>query len=385
MKDRFSSVIMDIVIFLIICVCIVFAYIILGEFKEVQTATVPENAIEVSEIKKQENIKMPEAVENRKVNVVENKNSNNETPENNTVSNPLNEIKEANNLQTENKIDYSNITVNKYFYNQLEDYSKNIYKAFEANKENMKKGTYKVELEDSFSKLLSQSNGQDALGKYYQSAIEAYTYDNPDVFYLSPNKMYLNIETTTRGSNVSYYVYIDQGDGTNYLIDEITSKEQIDSYIKNIEQVRNQILQNRKQNVYDNIKMVHDYLITNVEYDTTISKDNIYNIYGAMVNKQAVCEGYARSFKYLMDALEIPCTLVIGKGTNSEGRTENHAWNYVELQNKWYAVDCTWDDPVSMTGWVSEASKTRYFLKGSRRYVKRPYSKRTIYRWWKNI
>ena len=84
-----------------------------------------------------------------------------------------------------------------------------------------------------------------------------------------------------------------------------------------------------------------------------------------MVNKECVCEGYARSFKYLMDELEIPCVLVIGKGTNSEGRTENHAWNYVQLNNNWYAVDCTWDDPVSTTGWVSEASKTKYFLKGS--------------------
>ena len=60
----------------------------------------------------------------------------------------------------------------------------------------MKEGTYKINLGTSFSNILSKQNGQEELGKYYQSAIEAYTYDNPDVFYLSPNKMYLNIETT---------------------------------------------------------------------------------------------------------------------------------------------------------------------------------------------
>ena len=60
----------------------------------------------------------------------------------------------------------------------------------------------------------------------------------------------------------------------------------------------------------------------------------------------------------------IPCVIVIGQGTNSE-RTEIHAWNYVQLDGTWYAVDCTWDDPVSQTGWVSQSSKEKYFLVGS--------------------
>ena len=66
-----------------------------------------------------------------------------------------------------------------------------------------------------------------------------------------------------------------------------------------------------------------------------------------------------------MDVLDIPCTIAIGRGTNSEGRSENHAWNYVQLDGNWYAVDCTWDDPVSNTGWISKSSKYRYFLIGS--------------------
>ena len=69
-------------------------------------------------------------------------------------------------------------------------------------------------------------------------------------------------------------------------------------------------------------------------------------------------------------SLGIPCILVIGKGTNSEGKTENHAWNYVQVEDVWYAIDTTWDDPVSMTGWVSQSSKYRYFLKGSNDILK---------------
>ncbi len=348
MRSRLATVIMTIVIFLIIGVFILFGIILWDEFINLETSVQPENVKTVISENRNtidKDIKAPEILEN-----------------------PFNEIKDG--KTTGSEVDYSNVTINKYFYNQLEEYSQIIYKAFKTNKENMKTGTYKIELGSSFSTLLSESNGQEQLGKYYQSAIEAYTYDNPDVFYLSPNKMYLNIETTTRGSNVTYYVYINCGNEANYLIDEFSSKEQIDEAISQIEQVRNQILKNKKANTYDNIKMVHDYLIENIEYDTTISKDNIYNIYGAMINQQAVCEGYARSFKYLMDSLGIPCTLVIGKGSNSEGRTENHAWNYVQIGDYWYAIDSTWDDPISTTGWVSEASKYRYFLKGSNDMVK---------------
>ena len=235
----------------------------------------------------------------------------------------------------------------------------------------MKSGTKQIELGDSFSSLLSQANGQDLLGKYYQSAIEAYTYDNPEVFYLSPNKMFLNIETTTRGNAVSYRVYINSGNEANYLTDEFTSKEQVESAIAQIEQVKNQILQNATGDTYQDIKMVHDYLVDTISYDSSLSKPYIYNIYGALVEKLCVCEGYARSMKYLLDSLDIPCTIVIGKGTNSEGKTENHAWNYVEIEGKWYAIDATWDDPVIIgNGTLSQSSKYRYFLKGSNEMAK---------------
>ena len=66
-----------------------------------------------------------------------------------------------------------------------------------------------------------------------------------------------------------------------------------------------------------------------------------------------------------MDALNIPCIIVPGLATNSEGNTENHAWNYVQINNIWYAVDCTWDDPILIgPGFLTNSSKYKYFLKG---------------------
>ena len=48
---------------------------------------------------------------------------------------------------------------------------------------------------------------------------------------------------------------------------------------KNLENIRSVVIQNKQQTTYDNIKMVHDYLVQTIEYESTISKNNIYNIY----------------------------------------------------------------------------------------------------------
>lgn len=347
MKSKFPTIIMNIIIILIMCVFILFGYIFFEEFVQLPTSVEPENF---------------QTIISENSNTID---TNIETPQ--IIENPLNDIEQS--QENGQKVDYSNVQVDKYFYNQLEDEAKTIYKALEANQENLKTGTYKIELGDTFSSVLSKANGQDELGRYYQSAIEAYTYDNPEVFYLSPNKMYLNIETTTTGNKSIYYVYINSGSESNYLIDEFSSEQQIDEAINKIEKVKQSLVAKKTGDTYQDIKMVHDYLVDNIEYDTTIAKANIYDVYGALINHVAVCEGYARSFKYIMDSMQIPCVLVIGKGTNSEGKTENHAWNYVQVEGTWYAIDTTWDDPVvSGGGKVSNESKYRYFLKGSNNF-----------------
>ncbi len=298
-----------------------------------------------------------------------------EVPEIRNNSNPLEELQESEETPTiaqtvEPEVNYENenVKINKYFYKQLNRYSQLIYNAFETNKENMKSGTYKVNLGSSFSSILSKENGQEELGKYYQSAIEAYVYDNPEVFYLSPSKMYLNIETTTnrKTNEKSFNTYVDCGELPNYFIDEFSSKNQVEQAIQKVESVRNKIISRKTGDTYSDIKMVHNYLVDNVEYDSSVSKGNIYNIYGALANNVCVCEGYAKALKYLLDELGVESCLVMGKATNSEGDSENHAWNYVKLDNTWYGIDSTWDDPVIIGGGFATSDvKYRYFLKGS--------------------
>ena len=253
-------------------------------------------------------------------------------------------------------------------YNQLDDNSKMIYDKLYENKENLKTGTYKIEFGNAFQSLLSKSDGEKQLKKEYQSAIEALIYENPEMFFINATNMFINIEKTTKLASVKYRVYIDNGTKPNYLADGINGKDDINAYQLKIEKVRDYVVEHVKdKSDYEKIKLIHDYLRDTIDYDSTVSKPNIYDIYGALVLRECVCEGYAKSFQYLMNEVGIDNVIVIGTGTNSAGKTENHAWNYVYLENNWYAVDVTWDDPVLIgEGTLPEKSKYQYFLKGSK-------------------
>lgn len=344
MKKIFENIL---VIF--VCICIFVAFLILGfllykEIGKMEVDIQPEEFKSVIDTSKKETT---EAIQ---------------TPE--IIKNDIGQTGNTN-AQTTN-VNYDNISVDKYYYNQLDNYSKTMYKAFEGNKEAMKTGTARIDFENQFSDIASTDQGQEKLGKYYGAAINAYTYDNPDIFYINPNKLYLNIETVSSSKGKTYNIYVDNGNEANYYTNGYKSKSDVENAISKVEEVKKAILSERKGDTYTDIKMIHDYLINTIEYDSTLSKDNIYNIYGALVNHECVCEGYARSMKYLLDNLGIPCVLVIGTGTNSNGETENHAWDYVELNNNWYAIDATWDDPIVVGGGqASNSDKYRYFLKGS--------------------
>lgn len=261
----------------------------------------------------------------------------------------------------------TNPTQSRHLYKQLDHTAKIFYSKLYENKENLKTGTYKIDFGNAFQTLLSEEGGDAKLKEQYQSAIEALIYENPDIFYLDVTKMYINIEKITKITGTKYNVYIDNGSDYSYLTDGFYTKEDVERYEAQIEQAKNSILSKvQGQNDYQKIKTIHNYLIDNIEYEEDLTQSNIYDIYGALVKKRCVCEGYAKAFQYLMNEIGIENTIVIGTGTNSKNQTENHAWNYVKLNNQWYAVDVTWDDPIiTGGGTVTTKSRYKYFLKGA--------------------
>ena len=97
---------------------------------------------------------------------------------------------------------------------------------------------------------------------------------------------------------------------------------------------------------YQKEKIVHDMLIASCAYGESGHDSDIY---GALVERRAVCSGYARAAKYLLDALGIRSYLVSGDAV-SGGIRESHMWNTVYIAGKPYYLDVTWDDADAGSG-----------------------------------
>jgi hypothetical protein len=118
----------------------------------------------------------------------------------------------------------------------------------------------------------------------------------------------------------------------------------------------------------------HDWIINNTRYDSAVasageessSRGNEYafNIDGVFIRGSAVCEGYTKAFKLLCDRAGIPNVSVFGYADD-----ERHSWNYVQINQIWYLVDVTWDDPVGTVDILS----SDFFLVGSHSQVNGRY------------
>ncbi len=100
---------------------------------------------------------------------------------------------------------------------------------------------------------------------------------------------------------------------------------------------------------YDKVKFVHDYLVVNAEYDYVCleemnktvqraSSQQSHTVYGCLVNKVTVCDGYTKTFQLIMSMLGIDAEYVEGDAGGG------HAWNYVILGGDEYWIDITWDE-----------------------------------------
>ncbi len=151
-------------------------------------------------------------------------------------------------------------------------------------------------------------------------------YGNPQFFYLDP---YVECQY----DQDSFIIYSMELHYLYSLETAETMKKEIDKKVSQIMDMAGKL-----QSDLEKILYIHDYLALNCSYDVELSRDS-YNIYGCLINRRAVCQGYALASKYLFDLLNIPCNFV-----NSDPM--NHGWTLVELDGSWYHMDPTWDDPL---------------------------------------
>ena len=115
----------------------------------------------------------------------------------------------------------------------------------------------------------------------------------------------------------------------------------------------------KKLDDYDKIKKIHDYIIKNATYDISAIHSSGYD---NLIEKTSVCQGYAMITYLMMKEAGIDCRIITGSG-----KGVSHAWNIVKLNDKWYNIDTTWDDPVSNDG--KQHLEYDYFLKSDDDFI----------------
>ena len=102
------------------------------------------------------------------------------------------------------------------------------------------------------------------------------------------------------------------------------------------------------------VKAIYDYICSNVTYDHDNLNDKSYSLkytaYAALINKTAVCQGYASLFYRLALDAGVDTRVISGEAGGP------HAWNIVKLNGKYYNLDSTWD---------AGRSTYAYFLKNT--------------------
>jgi hypothetical protein len=157
--------------------------------------------------------------------------------------------------------------------------------------------------------------------------------DNPELFYV--DSVYglngLNSYISTITPNYNSHTAADS-QAVSTVIAEVTA--QANTYSTDLEKAL----------------FIHDYLVENIAYDWAVAADgasvsstsDVFNVYGALVNGDAVCQGYALAYQLLLSKVGIESVL-------AESTVMNHAWNLVKIGTNWYHVDVTWDDPTPDT------------------------------------
>ena len=195
-----------------------------------------------------------------------------------------------------------------FWYKQLSEKEQNAYNA-------LVKAVVSYDAVVNFETSLTKAEYEKIFGIVF--------YQNPELFWLCDE---FDLAPNGKSANL-YYIYTKtQANDIQKFLDS-----KVATLIKTIPASATDLKK---------LQLCHDYVCTH----TTFSMDyaTACTVVGCLVDGVGQCAGYAKTMNYLCNIIDVPCMFVVGK--NSEGAS--HAWNYVQLNNEWYLLDATWDDPI---------------------------------------
>ena len=214
--------------------------------------------------------------------------------------------------------------VDRYYYHQLNKDEQKIYKIF-----------YKGVMahQDIIPIPMKGLPSQE----FMDHVFFALTRDNPLIYFL----------------NQSAFSYAQDDSGNVAIIPQyFFDKDKVKEYNRKIEEAVNGLaaqLKLTEGSEYEKELKIHDWLCQNIDYDEKghdpkdVAKFIVsHNIIGVFAHHKAQCEGIAKAAKVLLNAVDIRCILATGTAVGN-GQNGPHAWNIVNIDNKPYQMDITWD------------------------------------------
>ena len=124
-----------------------------------------------------------------------------------------------------------------------------------------------------------------------------------------------------------------------------SKKDRYDQTVKKLNEVIKNLNLDGKSD-YDKFKAVTNWIVSNVTYDSHYNgKPNIpagteypHDMTGAVLDKYAVCDGYAGLFYYMANAVGLKALYEDGTSISEQ---KGHAWNLVKMDGVYYYVDPT--------------------------------------------
>ncbi|MEE0931265.1 MAG: transglutaminase domain-containing protein [Acutalibacteraceae bacterium] len=229
------------------------------------------------------------------------------------------------------KSEYEDINLDYGYYALSNQAEKQLYKEFESvigkvGNEKDDDGLYPIDIIELKDINLTESS--------IRIVIEAFNCDHPEIFWVS--------------NTFGYYT---DKDITVVHLYSVFSGDEIPAMQKKLNTSINEFMSDIPKGLseYDREKFIHDKLLKNCSYskNTDNSKDNpnAFTIYGALVENNAVCEGYTRTMQYLLKTVGIETISVNGYSKN-----ELHQWCMVNIDDNWYHLDPTWNDKEDEDG-----------------------------------
>lgn len=123
-------------------------------------------------------------------------------------------------------------------------------------------------------------------------------------------------------------------------------------YRKNIDQIEVEVkrildMLDVEMNEAQKIRLLHDEVVSLISYGTQSVLGSGGTLESLIKNERgafpAVCQGYAKALQYVAYRAGISAIYVTGIATYSG--SVDHAWNMVKIENQWYNIDPTNDDP----------------------------------------